>query len=133
MRFSGTRGKKFSNFSQKRDKTEPKRIWRGSAIPQSRQSYIMTSENHQANKPEHPEPHKHEIVFFIDKQRFVTDQPAQTPTSLLQFFAGEDPTQTTLVLKEGHELHKYTDPNEPITLHEGMRFVVFHNCPTPVS
>jgi hypothetical protein len=93
----------------------------------------MTSEHQQPSNTKDPHAHRPEIVFFIDKQRFVTDQPAQTPTSLLQFFAGEDPKLTTLVRKDGHELHKYTDPNEPITLHEGMRFVVFHNCPTPVS
>ena len=92
------------------------------------------------NSDKHPEPdskekptHPKKIEFFIDKQRFETDQPNQTPRTLLRDFAGEDPEQTTLVLKQGNELHKYTNLDEPIVLKNGMHFVVFHNTPTPVS
>lgn len=84
------------------------------------------------NSKDH-EPRPEKIVFFIDKQKFETDQPNQTPRTLLRDFAGEDPEQTTLVLKHGNELHKYTNLDEPIILKNGMHFVVFHNTPTPVS
>jgi hypothetical protein len=88
------------------------------------------------NTPEGPggkQDHPKKIVFFIDKQKFETTDPNQTPRSLLTL-AGEDPAETTLVLKEkGGELKKYTNLDEPIILEEGMHFVVFHNKPTPVS
>ena len=78
-------------------------------------------------------PKKLEIRFAIDKQPFVTEQPQQTAGSLLEFFAGEKPSETTLVLKRpGHEPHKYA-ATDPITMVEGMHFVVFHNTPCPVS
>lgn len=92
----------------------------------------MNSENKPdkpGDKPDHPK----KIVFFIDKQKFETTDPNSTPRSLLTL-AGEDPAETTLVLKDkGGELKKYTNLDEPIILEEGMHFVVFHNKPTPVS
>jgi hypothetical protein len=89
-----------------------------------------TQASHDAKDHDHK---PHEIVFYVDKQRFVTDQPNQTPRSILQFFAGDNPDETTLVLKEGKEPHKFTNPDEPIVITDGMRFVVFHNTPCPVS
>ena len=71
------------------------------------------------------------IEFYIDKQKFTTDNDVQTAGELLKL-ASEDPAETTLVLKEGKELFKYDD-NQKITLKNGMSFVVFHDGPTPVS
>ena len=86
------------------------------------------------NKNERPrQENEHEIVFFIDKQQFKTKQPQQTVRALLTDFAHEDPTQTTLVLKRGNDIVKFTNLDEVITLENGMKFVVFHNTPTPVS
>ena len=46
---------------------------------------------------------------------------------------GEDPAETTLVLKEGNELEKLTDLDKAFRPKEGAHFVVYHNSPTPVS
>jgi hypothetical protein len=93
----------------------------------------MNTEIKDGPEAEHCQKKRHEIVFYVDKQRFVTDQPNQTPRSILEFFAGENPSETTLVLKEDKEPHKFSNPDEPITVTEGMRFVVFHNTPCVVS
>ena len=76
---------------------------------------------------------EHEIVFFIDKQQFKTRQSELSVRAILQDFAKEDPTQTTLVLRHGNDLVKYTNLDEIISLKNGMKFVVYHNTPTPVS
>ena len=47
--------------------------------------------------------------------------------------AGENPAETTLVLRHGNELTKLTDLNQEIDVKNGTHFVVFHNGPTPVS
>jgi Multiubiquitin/Prokaryotic E2 family E len=74
---------------------------------------------------------KDEIVFFIDTQKFTTTDEHQTAAQLLKL-AKEDPAETTLVLKHGNELKKFED-NETVLLKNGMRFVIFHDGPTPVS
>lgn len=75
---------------------------------------------------------EHEIVFFVDKQQFKTEQSQLTVRTILQM-AKEDPAQTTLVLKHGNDQTKYTNLDEIISLQNGMKFVVFHNTPTTVS
>jgi len=85
----------------------------------------MTQEN---------EGHKKEkIVFFIDKEKFETDQTHLTVRTLLVEFAKEDPSATTLVLKQGNELVKLTGLDQVIEMKNGMKFLVYHNGPTPVS
>ena len=74
---------------------------------------------------------KSDIVFFIDKEKFTTDDEIQTAAKLLEL-AKEDPAETTLVLKHGNDLTKFKD-DEKVTLKNGMHFVVFHDGPTPVS
>ena len=76
---------------------------------------------------------EHEFVFFIDMQQFKTNQSELSVRTILQEFAKEDPTQTTLVLRHGNEQVKYTNLDEIISLKNGMKFVVYHNTPTPVS
>lgn len=75
---------------------------------------------------------KNEVIIFIDQQQFKVENREYTPRELLTL-AGENPAETTLVLKHGHELDKLTDLDKPIGLSNGMHFVVFHNTPTPVS
>lgn len=75
---------------------------------------------------------KEKTIVFIDKRQFELDRDSVTVRELLTL-AGEDPAETTLVLRHGNDLHKYTDPNESIDLKNGLHFVVFHNAPTPVS
>ncbi len=74
-----------------------------------------------------------EVVFFIDKQKFKTDEHNFSVKSLLVDFAKEDPAQTTLARREGNELIKYKNLEEIIHIKNGMQFIVLHNSPTPVS
>jgi uncharacterized ubiquitin-like protein YukD len=80
----------------------------------------------------HFKKHDQEITIWIDKQKFEVKSHEMTVTQLLEL-AGDDPKQTTLALKEGNHLEKFTDLNKIICLKNGMHFVVFHNEPTPVS
>ena len=75
---------------------------------------------------------KEKITFFIDKQKFEVEVDQITVDELFKL-AEEDPKVSTLALKHGNEVHKYTDINEVVSLENGMRFVIFHNEPTPVS
>jgi uncharacterized protein YabE (DUF348 family) len=74
----------------------------------------------------------HEITIWIDKQKFELTTHELTVAQLLEL-AKDDPKQTTLELKKGNELEKFLDLNQIICLKYGMRFVVIHNEPTPVS
>jgi hypothetical protein len=76
----------------------------------------------------HPRP----VVIHIDKQKFELDTHELTVAQLLKL-AGDDPSQTTLVLKHGNKTEEFKDPNQVVHLHDGERFVVYHNKPTPVS
>jgi hypothetical protein len=73
------------------------------------------------------------IHFFIDRERFETDQEKLSVRTLLVDFAKEDPSQTTLALKEGNEIKKFTNLDEMVEMKNGMHFIVYHNTPTPVS
>lgn len=76
---------------------------------------------------------KKEVVFFIDKQQFKSEIEDLSVRTLLVDFAKEDPTQTTLAKKHGNDLTKYPDLDQVIHIENGMKFVVLHNGPTPVS
>ena len=73
------------------------------------------------------------FVFFVDQEKFESDTETLTVRQILVNFAKEDPATTTLVEKVGNETIKHTDLDEVIHLKDGMKFVVFHNGPTPVS
>jgi hypothetical protein len=73
-----------------------------------------------------------QIVVFVDKQPLKLDPRSYTPRELLKL-AGENPDETTLVRKRGHELEKLTELDKPMDLENGEHFVVYHNAPTPVS
>jgi hypothetical protein len=72
------------------------------------------------------------VVIFIDQQKFKAEEREYTARELL-LLAGENPAETTLVLKHGNDLQKFENPDQRIDLKNGMHFVVFHNGPTPVS
>jgi hypothetical protein len=76
---------------------------------------------------------KHEIVFFVDKEKFKTEQSVLTVREILQDFAKEDPNETTLALRKGNDLEKYSDLSLPVDLANGMKFIVLHEGPTTVS
>ncbi len=88
----------------------------------------MTQEK-QEDKSKKPE----RIVYFIDKEKFETDQDQLSVRFLLVEQAKEDPSLTTLTLKDGNNTHKYTNLDELVLIKNGMKFVVFHNDPTSVS
>lgn len=73
-----------------------------------------------------------QVVVHIDQQKFSLEQRPYTARELL-ILAGENPAETTLVLKHGHQLKKFENQDESIEPQNGMQFVVFHNGPTPVS
>ncbi len=74
-----------------------------------------------------------ETVFFIDMEKFETHLKEITVLALITEYAKEDPEKTTLVQKIGDEFKKFTNVNETIPLKDGMKFVIYHNGPTPVS
>jgi hypothetical protein len=75
---------------------------------------------------------KHDVVFFIDQQKFAATKHVYAVRELLEL-AGEDPAESTLVLKHGHDLTKLTDLKQEIEITNGEHFLVFNNSPTPVS
>ena len=75
---------------------------------------------------------REQVVIFVDQQQFKLEDRPYTSRELLTL-AGENPSETTLVLKHGHELTKLADLDKPIELHNGEHFVVYHNTPTTVS
>lgn len=77
--------------------------------------------------------HPTRIVFFVDREKFESPTDTLTVRQILVEYAKEDPATTTLVEKVGHDTVKHTDLDEVIHLKNGMKFVVFHNGPTPVS
>ncbi len=88
----------------------------------------MTQEK---TEKEQPKPKK--IKFSIDKEKFETDQHELSVKTLLVDYAKEDPATTTLALKDGNDYRKFTNLDEMVSMKNGMKFVVFHNEPTPVS
>jgi hypothetical protein len=79
------------------------------------------------------QPEHHHIVFFVDQEKFESPTETLTVRRILVDYAKEDPATTTLVEKHGNEQIKHPNLDEVIKLKDGMKFVVFHNTPTPVS
>lgn len=73
-----------------------------------------------------------QVVVHIDQQKFELEARPYSARELL-VLAGEEPGETTLVLKHGNDLKKFENQDEEIEVKNGMQFVVFHNGPTPVS
>jgi hypothetical protein len=74
-----------------------------------------------------------QITFFIDREKFTVEVDTLTVKRLIEDYAKEDSSKTTLGLKHGNDVTKLTDLNQPMELKNGMHFVLFHNEPTPVS
>lgn len=75
-------------------------------------------------------PHK-TVPIFIDQQKFELEPGLYTAAELLEL-AGENPAETTLVLRVGNDLNQLDD-EESFAPKPGSHFVVFHCAPTPVS
>lgn len=78
---------------------------------------------------DHPPPF---IVIKIDQQQFRLEPREYTPRELLTL-AGDNPNETTLAEKHGHDITKYINLDEPIEVRNGQHFIVYHNGPVPVS
>ncbi|MFT3693983.1 MAG: hypothetical protein QM831_12640 [Kofleriaceae bacterium] len=72
-------------------------------------------------------------IFFVDQEKFEVEVSTLTVRQILVDYAKEDAATTTLVEKHGNEIVKYKDLDAVVTLKNGMKFIVFHNEPTPVS
>ena len=83
-------------------------------------------------QPERPGRGNDETVIHIDKEPYKVARSEMTVRELLEL-AGEEPSETTLLLRHGNEQQKYTSLDEVVPLRNGMHFVVFHNTPTTVS
>lgn len=82
--------------------------------------------------------HSHEdhedgkVVIFIDMEKFKVDSEEVSVRALLTM-AKEDPETSTLVERHGNDNTPHENLDEIIKLKNGMKFVVFHKKPTPVS
>jgi len=72
------------------------------------------------------------IVFFIDMEKFETEETQISARRLITEFAGEDANNTTLATKHGNEIKKF-GIDEIVELKNGMKLLIFFNDPTPVS
>lgn len=71
--------------------------------------------------------------FTVDDEQFSTSEHTLTPVQILQI-AGLDPTTHYLVQITGNHQKSYQDtPDEPIHVHQHMKFISVFNGPTPVS
>lgn len=76
--------------------------------------------------------HEHKkYVFFIDKQKFDTTESHLTVRQILVDFAKVNPNENILVL--AHGMQELKDLEQVIELHEGIKFTIFNQKPTPVS
>lgn len=78
--------------------------------------------------------HPHEIHIVVDGEHERTTERALTARQIIRLFTGRSVDQVYLVQIEGHERESYRDRlDEPIKLHDGMRFQTVSLGPTPVS
>lgn len=87
-------------------------------------------------EPQHDPGHRHdhEIHFFVDGERFETDQREWTPNAIIRKFGEKDSATNYLVRIEGHHSHSYQGKGEePIEIHNDERFQIVSTGPTPVS
>ncbi|HMS42147.1 MAG TPA: hypothetical protein PKE69_18080 [Pyrinomonadaceae bacterium] len=85
----------------------------------------------QKNNEKEPKGPK-KFVYFIDQEKFETNEK-ELSVAFLIAQAEEDPATSTLALKDGRDVKKFTDLNEMVPMKNGMKFIIFHNTPTTVS
>lgn len=77
---------------------------------------------------------RREIHFTVDGEPCETDSRELTPNQIITEFAHKDPSTNYLVQIEGHHRVSYEGKgNQPIIMHDSMRFQVISTGPTPVS
>lgn len=80
--------------------------------------------------------HTHVIHFTLDDEPQTTTEQVLTPTQILENAKPVpiDPSTHYLIQLEGAKQISYQDkPNEPIHMHEHMKFISESTGPTPVS
>jgi hypothetical protein len=79
--------------------------------------------------------HHHVIHFTVDGEPCETEKREMTPDEIIREFGGKDPATNYLVrIEGGHKEENYQGKgNEPIKLHNGMKFQIISTGPTPVS
>lgn len=90
------------------------------------------------NTPQNEQPKPHDppgikIVFFVDQEKFESPAETLTVRQILVDYAEEDPATTVLTEKKGNDVVRLENLDAPITLKNGMKFIVIHNTPTTVS
>lgn len=74
------------------------------------------------------------FVFFIDKQKFETPESHLTVRQILVEYAKISTDENILVLVHGNQpSQELKDLEQVIEIHEGMKFTIFSQKPTPVS
>ncbi len=79
--------------------------------------------------------HHREIHFTVDGEPCETDRRELTPNQIITEFGHKDPKTHYLVQIEGHHrrISYEGKGDEPIDMHDGMRFQIISTEPTPVS
>jgi hypothetical protein len=78
--------------------------------------------------------HGHEIKFTVDGESCETRERELTPNEIIRQFAEKDPATHYLVQIEGHRRESFEGKgDEPVKMHNGMKFQVISKGPTPVS
>jgi hypothetical protein len=96
----------------------------------------MSLESQEEAKQSVAKGHVHEIRFTVDGEPYETTERELTPNEILKRFAGKDPSTHYLVQIQGqghHPISFQDKGDEPIKLHNEMKFQVVSTGPTPVS
>ena len=76
---------------------------------------------------------KDKYVFFIEKDKFETNEEKLTVRQILVEHGGYNPEENVLVLKKGNDLIQLKNLEEELEMKNGMHFTVFSKKPNPVS
>lgn len=76
----------------------------------------------------------HEISFVLDGEQEITSEHELTPNFIISEFGNKDPQSNYLVqLKGNHKVSYQDEGNDPIKIHNNIRFHIISLGPTPVS
>lgn len=81
-------------------------------------------------------PMSHEIRFVLDGEKEVTHDHQLTPNQIISDFGKKDPSTNYLIELKGNGQEKVSYQgvgDQPIRLHNNMRFQIISTGPTPVS
>lgn len=76
---------------------------------------------------------KKKIVFFIEQKKYETTEESLTVRAILVDFAQVGVDRYILALKQQGGFEEFENPEQTISMKEGMHFSLFDKKPTPVS